>query len=153
MIKLFKDEIKKLRLELGLSQVEMAKKIGVGVSTWEFWEMGRSPRPTVLEPLIISKLKDMIKQQNKSRSGFILLDEVSDKDISFNRKEAFILAKAAIIFQIKYYKNNPEEPFYNYDLDDLEERLKLISLNKFKEKKYTLADIAKVIDDLKMVFI
>ncbi len=50
---MFKDEIKKLRLELGLSQVEMAKKIGVGVSTWEFWEMGRSPRPTVLEPLII----------------------------------------------------------------------------------------------------
>lgn len=153
MIKLFKDEIKKLRLELGLSQVEMAKKIGVGVSTWEFWEMGRSPRPTILEPLIISKLKDMIKEQNKFRSGFILLDEVSSEDISFNRKEAFILAKAAIIFQIKYYKNNPEEPFYNYDLDDLKERLKLISLNKFKEKKYTLADIAKVIDDLKMVFI
>lgn len=152
MIKLFKDEIKKLRLELGLSQVEMAKKIGVGVSTWEFWEMGRSPRPTVLEPLIISKLKDMIKQQNKFRSGFMLLDEVSDKDISFNRKEAFILAKAAIIFQIKYYKNNPEEPFYNYDLDDLKERLKLININKFKEKN-TLADIAEVIDNLKVVII
>lgn len=152
MIKLFKDEIKKLRLELGLSQVEMAKKIGVGVSTWEFWEMGRSPRPTVLEPLIISKLKDMIKEQNKFRSGFMLLDEVSDKDISFNRKEAFILAKAAIIFQIKYYKNNPEEPFYNYDLDDLKERLKLININKFKEKN-TLADIAEVIDNLKVVII
>lgn len=152
MIKLFKDEIKKLRLELGLSQVDMAKKIGVGVSTWEFWEMGRSPRPTVLEPLIISKLKDMIKQQNKFRSGFILLDEVSDKDISFNRKEAFILAKAAIIFQIKYYKNNPDEPFYNYDLDDLKERLKLININKFKEKN-TLADIAEVIDNLKVVII
>lgn len=152
MIKLFKDEIKKLRLELGLSQVDMAKKIGVGVSTWEFWEMGRSPRPTVLEPLIISKLKDMIKQQNKFRSGFMLLDEVSDKDISFNRKEAFILAKAAIIFQIKYYKNNPDEPFYNYDLDDLKERLKLININKFKEKN-TLADIAEVIDNLKVVII
>lgn len=152
MIKLFKDEIKKLRLELGLSQVEMAKKIGVGVSTWEFWEMGRSPRPTVLEPLIISKLKDMIKQQNKFRSGFILLDEVSDKDISFNRKEAFVLAKASIIFQIKYYKNNPEEPFYNYDLDDLKERLKLVNINKFKEKN-TLADIAEVIDNLKVVII
>lgn len=152
MIKLFKDEIKKLRLELGLSQVEMAKKIGVGVSTWEFWEMGRSPRPTVLEPLIISKLKDMIKQQHKFRSGFMLLDEVSDKDILFNRKEAFILAKAAIIFQIKYYKNNPEEPFYNYDLDDLKERLKLININKFKEKN-TLADIAEVIDNLKVVII
>lgn len=152
MIKLFKDEIKKLRLELGLSQIEMAKKIGVGVSTWEFWEMGRSPRPTVLEPLIISKLKDMIKQQNKFRSGFMLLDEVSDKDISFNRKEAFILAKAAIIFQIKYYKNNPDEPFYNYDLDDLKERLKLININKFKEKN-TLADIAEVIDNLKVVII
>lgn len=152
MIKLFKDEIKKLRLELGLSQVEMAKKIGVGVSTWEFWEMGRSPRPTVLEPLIISKLKDMIKERNKFRSGFMLLDEVSDKDISFNRKEAFILAKAAIIFQIKYYKNNPEEPFYNYDLDDLKERLKLININKFKGKN-TLADIAEVIDNLKVVII
>lgn len=149
---MFKDEIKKLRLELGLSQVEMAKKIGVGVSTWEFWEMGRSPRPTVLEPLIISKLKDMIKQQNKFRSGLMLLDEVSDKDISFNRKEAFILAKAAIIFQIEYYRNNSKEPFCNYDLDDLKERLKLININKFKEKN-TLADIAKVIDDLKMVFI
>ena len=94
----------------------------------------------------------MIKEQNKFRSGFMLLDEVSSEDISFNRKEAFILAKAAIIFQIKYYKNNPEEPFYNYDLDDLKERLKLISLNKFKEKN-TLADIAEVIDNLKVVII
>lgn len=152
MIKLFKDEIKKLRLELGLSQVEMAKKIGVGVSTWEFWEMGRSPRPTVLEPLIISKLKDMIKQQNKFRSGFILLDEVSDKDILFDKKEAFILAKASIIFQIEYYKNNPDAPIIIYDIDDLKERLEIININKFKSS-ITLADIAKVIDDLKMVFI
>ena len=153
MINMFKDEISKLRIELGLSQAEIAKKLGFGVSTWEFWEMGRTPRPTALEPLIISKLKDMIKEQHKFRSGFMLLDEVSSEDISFNRKEAFILAKAAIIFQIKYYKNKPEEPFYNYDLDDLKERLKLISLNKFKEKKYTLADIAEVIDNLKVVII
>lgn len=153
MIKLFKDEIKKLRLELGLSQVEMAKKIGVGVSTWEFWEMGRLPRPTVLESLIISKLKDMIKQQNKFRSGFILLDEVSDKDISFNRKEAFVLAKASIIFQIEYYKNNPDAPIIIYEIDDLKERLELININKFKDEKYTLADIAEVIDNLKVVII
>lgn len=153
MIKLFKDEIKKLRLELGLSQVEMAKKIGVGVSTWEFWEMGRSPRPTILEPLIISKLKDMIKQQNKLHSGFILLDEVSDKDILFNKKEAFILAKASIIFQIEYYKNNPDAPIIIYEIDDLKERLELININKFKDEKYTLADIAEVIDNLKVVII
>lgn len=149
---MFKDEISKLRIELGLSQAEIAKKLGFGVSTWEFWEMGRTPRPTALEPLIISKLKDMIKEQNKFRSGFILLDEVSDKDISFNRKEAFILAKAAIIFQIEYYKNNPDAPIIIYDIDDLKERLEIININKFKEKN-TLADIAKVIDDLKMVFI
>lgn len=150
---MFKDEISKLRIELGLSQAEIAKKLGFGVSTWEFWEMGRTPRPTALEPLIISKLKDMIKEQNKFRSGFMLLDEVSDKDISFNRKEAFVLAKASIIFQIEYYKNNPDAPIIIYGIDDLKERLELININNFKNEKYTLADIAEVIDNLKVVII
>ena len=150
---MFKDELQNLRLELGMSQSEIAKKLGFGVSTWEFWEMGRPVRPAALEKLIIEKLKSMIKKQKQFRSGFMLLNEVSDKEVTFSRKEAFVLAKAAIVFQINYYKCNPEADYIIYDIEDLEMRLKLLDIRKFERRKYTLAQIADEIAGLMVTFI
>lgn len=47
------EELRKKRLELGLSQAKFAKLIGVPLSTYENWEMGIRKCPDYVVKLIL----------------------------------------------------------------------------------------------------
>lgn len=51
-------EIKRLRIELGLTQVKFAYRLGVSPSIVSFWERGRvSPSPLALEKLYQAQIE------------------------------------------------------------------------------------------------
>lgn len=50
--------IKKIRIELGLSQSEFAKKTGIKLKTLQFWEQGRR-NPGVKNLTLIAKALDL----------------------------------------------------------------------------------------------
>lgn len=53
-----KEEVKELRLKLGLSQQAFAVRVGVGVTTVSRWENGKS----IPSPLAVEKLLKMEKR-------------------------------------------------------------------------------------------
>lgn len=56
-------DLKKLRAELKLSQVEMAKKIGVALSTYRYWEYGQH----MPSPMAWERIKKMIDNNEGKR--------------------------------------------------------------------------------------
>lgn len=52
------NKIKKIRLQLGLSQSEFAKKTGLKLKTLQFWEQGRR-KPGVKNLMLIAKALEL----------------------------------------------------------------------------------------------
>lgn len=63
-----KDEIKALRMELGLSQEKMARIVNVGMQTYQHWERGkRKPHPLCIEKLYEVKARHEQSKLDDSR--------------------------------------------------------------------------------------
>lgn len=58
------NNLKELRKKFGLTQIEMAKKVGVSMLTWRLWEMGAaSPKKEN-----VKKLEKAIKELQKEKA-------------------------------------------------------------------------------------
>ena len=57
------NEIKELRLKLGVTQAKLSKELGVPLKTWVNWEQGlRQPVPWA-KRLLIKEIRRMIDEQ------------------------------------------------------------------------------------------
>ncbi len=57
------NEIKELRLKLGITQAELSKKLGVPLKTWVNWEQGKSNPVSWARKLLVKELHRMIDEQ------------------------------------------------------------------------------------------
>lgn len=57
------NEIKELRLKLGVTQAEISKKLGVPLKTWVNWEQGLSSPVAWARRLLIKELQRMIDEK------------------------------------------------------------------------------------------
>lgn len=126
-------KIKELRLELGLSREELAKELLISPRTLMGWETGEVKPKAMTEQLILYKLENMVKEKNRQRTGLIMLDNLMDYKAMFTAEQAEIIAKAAIEYQLAWYKANNPADTYNYTPEILAETLKKISPEWFKE--------------------
>ena len=78
------EEIRELRKKLGLTQEEFARLLGVGYTTINRWENGKSePRGQALE--VLEKLKTIVEEAEKGKD--ITLEELKEilKDLGNGR--------------------------------------------------------------------
>lgn len=57
------NEIKELRLKLGITQAELSKKLGVPLKTWVNWEQSKSNPVSWARKLLVKELHRMIDEQ------------------------------------------------------------------------------------------
>lgn len=151
--------LKELREKAGLSQSEAAKTFGTNTRTWGSWERGeRTPNPKR-----IKEIKEKLKKMDLSlmKTGLIMIDRLYDEDILFTAEQAFLIAKAAIEYQLAWYKSSNNNTYYNYEPEVLKETLKKLKKESFFDieinanieelvKKHvsfiTFDDIVKVIE-------
>lgn len=57
------NEIKELRLKLGVTQAEISKTLGVPLKTWVNWEQGLSSPVSWARRLLIKELQRMIDEK------------------------------------------------------------------------------------------
>lgn len=63
-----RNEIKELRRDLGLTQVQFAERLGVSVCAVQAWEQGkRQPRPDVVTRLSALRLSQVVRGQGPAR--------------------------------------------------------------------------------------
>lgn len=75
---MFKENLRRLRLEQGLTQAQLAKSIGVGQSTLNYWENGKSD----ITSYYIVKLCEVLKVSSDELLGIepmpATTDEITD---------------------------------------------------------------------------
>lgn len=116
------NKIKELRLELGLSREELARELLISPRTLMGWETGETKIKAMTEKLVLYKLENMVKEK-KPKTGLIMLDGLMEEKNLFTAEQATVIARAAIIYQLAWFKTNDPDEYYIYTPEILEDTL------------------------------